>query len=66
MLLETFSFKAEDLRSYILSVDTFILTLNNGRSVQYRPASIAAFQRWLLENNVRDSKKFLRLKELFR
>ncbi len=65
MQLENFSFNAEDLRSYILSVDTFILTFKNGKAVQYRPASIGSFQRWLLENNVRNSKKFLRLKELF-
>ncbi|RYE25634.1 MAG: hypothetical protein EOP51_03365 [Sphingobacteriales bacterium] len=66
MLLQQFSYQAEELRSFILSVDTFILTLKTGRTVHYRPNSIGMFLRWLLENNVRDSKKHLHLTELFR
>jgi hypothetical protein len=66
MLLQKFSYTAEELRSYILSVDTFIVTLKSGRIVQYRPPSIAGFRRWLLDNNVRDNRQYLMLSELFR
>lgn len=66
MLVQKFSYKADEVRSFILSVDTFILTLNNGRIVHYCPSNIAAFWRWLLDNNIQDSKTHLRFTELFR
>jgi len=66
MVLQNFSYTADELQSYLLSVDTFIVTLKNGRVVQYSPPSIASFRRWLIDNNVRDSRRYMHLTELFR
>ncbi len=51
-----FAFDASVLSAYILTLDTFIISLKNGEVINYVPDDADKFEHWLLENEVRNIK----------
>jgi hypothetical protein len=49
-----FIYKAEELKYFLQSVDTFILALKSGKMVHYTPNNVASFRRWLFEHQIID------------
>jgi hypothetical protein len=54
MFTANFPYNAEDLSAFILSIDTFIISLKTGQVVKHATKDIEPFYQWLLANNVRD------------
>ncbi len=49
-----FNFEAPTLSAYILSLDTFIISLKNGRVIHHVPVDADKFEHWLLDNKIRN------------
>lgn len=54
MFTANFPYKAEDLSAFVLSIDTFIISLKTGQVVKHSTKDIEPFYDWLVTNNVRD------------
>ena len=52
-----FPYTAAELSAFILSIDTFIISLKNGQIVRYETQDTNKFYNWLIENHVRDIAK---------
>jgi sRNA-binding regulator protein Hfq len=57
MLNQNFPYNAEELSAFILSIDTFIISLKNGQVVKHATEETEPFYNWLVSNNVRDISK---------
>lgn len=57
MTPNTFPYKADELSAFLLSIDTFIISLKNGQIVKFVTTETTAFYNWLVKNNVRDIAK---------
>ncbi len=51
-----FAIEASVLSAYILTLDTFIISLKNGQVINHVPEDAEQFERWLLANEVRNVK----------
>lgn len=49
-----FPYRAEELSAFILSIDTFIISLKSGQVVKHATKEVRPFYEWLVTNNVRD------------
>lgn len=49
-----FNFEAATLSAYIHTLDTFIISLKNGRVIHHVPADAEKFERWLQDNKIRN------------
>lgn len=49
-----FEYQASELSAFILSIDTFIISLKNGRITHFCPGETEEFKKWLNANSVRD------------
>ncbi len=49
-----FNYEASKLSAFMHVLDTFIISLKNGKVVQHVPDDGDKFERWLLGNNVRN------------
>jgi hypothetical protein len=54
MLTANFPYKAEELSAFLLSIDTFIISLKNGQVVKHATDDTKPFYDWLVEHDVRD------------
>ena len=54
MFTANFPYRAEELSAFILSIDTFIISLKTGQVIKHATKDIESFHQWLLVNNVRD------------
>ncbi|MCD6062579.1 MAG: Uncharacterized protein K0R82_490 [Flavipsychrobacter sp.] len=54
MFTTNFPYPAEELSAFILSIDTFIISLKSGQVVKHATKDIESFYQWLVVNNVRD------------
>jgi hypothetical protein len=54
MFATNFPYRADELSAFILSIDTFIISLKSGQVVKHATKDIEPFYRWLVVNNVRD------------
>lgn len=54
MFNQNFPYNAEELSAFILSIDTFIISLKNGQVVKHATSETEPFYEWLVANNVRD------------
>lgn len=54
MLNAQFSHEAKELSAFTFSLDTFIISLKNGKVVKHMPDNVKAFREWLEKNNVRE------------
>ncbi|MBS1586524.1 MAG: hypothetical protein JSS82_13365 [Bacteroidetes bacterium] len=52
-----FGYPAAELSAYTFTIDTFIISLKNGRLTHFIPKDIEAFTAWLTNNSVRDIRK---------
>ena len=57
MFNQNFPYSAEELSAFILSIDTFIISLKNGQVVKHATEDTLPFYEWLVSNNVRDISK---------
>lgn len=54
MFTTNFPYRAEELSAFILSIDTFIISLKSGQVIKHATKDIEPFYQWLVVNNVRD------------
>jgi hypothetical protein len=52
-----FNYKATDLSAYLFSIDTFIISLKNGRIVHFVVEDDNDFKIWLTQHGIRDINK---------
>ena len=52
-----FDHDASQLSKFIATVDMVTIMLKNGSIIHYSPKDMAAFIKWLLDNNIYDIKK---------
>ena len=52
-----FNHEAAELSAFLFTIDTFILSLKDGRIVHFKPDNAEAFHDWLVLNRVRDYRK---------
>jgi hypothetical protein len=57
MYYHDFAYAAHELSAYIMSLGIFIISLRNGRVVNYTPADAEDFDLWLSAHHVRDISK---------
>lgn len=53
-IFPSFGFEAATLSAYILTLDTFIISLKNGRVIHHIPEDVEKFEHWLAEHKVRN------------
>lgn len=49
-----FNYKAVDLSAFSFSIDTFVISLKNGRIIHFVAEDINAFKKWLEKHGIRD------------
>jgi sRNA-binding regulator protein Hfq len=54
MFTTNFPYSAEELSAFVLSIDTFIISLKTGQVIKHATKDIEPFYQWLVVNNVRD------------
>ena len=54
MFTTNFPYRPEELSAFILSIDTFIISLKTGQVIKHATKEIQPFYEWLVVNNVRD------------
>ncbi|WP_276133487.1 hypothetical protein [Polluticoccus soli] len=54
MFTTNFPYRADELSAFILSIDTFIISLKSGQVIKHATKDIEPFYQWLVVNNVRD------------
>jgi len=52
-----FKHKASELSAFAVAVDTFIISLKNGKLTRFTPEKPGAFRTWLNYHNIRDADK---------
>jgi hypothetical protein len=57
MFANNFPYQAEELSAFILSIDTFIISLKNGQVVKHATEDTKPFYDWLVQHDVRDIAK---------
>lgn len=54
MLNTEFPHEAKELSAFTFSLDTFIISLKNGKVVKHMPDNVKTFREWLVKNGVRE------------
>lgn len=49
-----FAYTATQLSAFSLTIDTFVISLRDGRIVHFSPKDITGFKTWLNKHKVRD------------
>lgn len=49
-----FEYAASQLSAFVLSIDTFVISLKNGQMAHFRPKDVKSFRDWLIKHRVRD------------